>query len=238
MQNTLRLSIIDLIQLMELKQTEIFDIAPVWVDTILPLFGTPDVVYEIAKQIMPEIKSATYSIESREKAVKVSESGYYPTLSLQAGINSGYYYFSNTNNQQFKEQLKNNLQKTIYLTLRIPLFDRMNTRNAVRVAKKDLENSQLIIENVQKTLYKEIQKAYYDALSAQERYLSAQNAIIFNNEVLRNAHEKYNAGKSTAYEFNEAKVKLANSLSEQAQAKYEFILQKYLIDFYSGNSLK
>jgi outer membrane protein TolC len=53
---------------------------------------------------------------------------------------------------------------------------------------------------------------------------------------LRYAHEKYNAGKSTAYEFNETKMKLANSLSEQAQAKYEFMLQKYLLDFYSGNT--
>jgi outer membrane protein len=87
-------------------------------------------------------------------------------------------------------------------------------------------------------LYKEIQKAYYDALSAREKYFSSQKAVTFNEETLRYAKEKYNAGKSTAYEFNETKVKSANSLSEQVQAKYEFMLQKYLLDFYSGNSIK
>jgi outer membrane protein len=57
-------------------------------------------------------------------------------------------------------------------------------------------------------------------------------------EALHYAQEKYSAGKGTAYEFSEAKMKLANSLSEQAQAKYEWMLQKYLLDFYAGNPIK
>lgn len=233
--NTLRLSIIDLIQLMELKHSGNFDIAPIQTDSIFLLPEQPDDLFEVAGSIMPEIKSAAYGVESREKAVKVAQSGYYPAVSLQAEINSGYYHYSNIANISFSDQLKNNFQKTVYLTLRIPLFNRFSTRNAVRVAKKDLDDSRLIAENAQKTLYKQIQKVYYDAISAREKYMSTQKAITFNDEVLRNVQEKYNAGRSTAYEFNEAKVKLTNSLSSQAQAKYEFMLQKYLLDFYLGN---
>ncbi|MDR2969270.1 MAG: TolC family protein [Tannerellaceae bacterium] len=232
--NTLRLSIVDLIQLMELKHSDNFDIDSLPADSVFQLLDQPDHIYEVACRIMPEIKSASYIVDSREKALKVSQSGYYPTVSLQAEINSGYYHYSNIDNTSFNSQLKNNLQKTVYLTVRIPLFNRFETRSAVRMAKKDLDDSRLIVENAQKTLYKEIQKAYYDAVSANEKYLTTQKAIASNREALRYVQEKYNAGKSTAYEFNEAKVKLANSLSEQSQAKYEFILQKYLLDFYSG----
>jgi outer membrane protein len=234
--NALRLSIVDLIQLMELKHSDNFDIVSIQADSLFQLPEPPDKLYEAACRIMPEVKSAAYIVESRRKAVKVAQSGYYPSISLQAEINSGYYHYSNINSVPFNEQLKNNLQKTVYLTLRIPLFNRFATRNAVKMAKKELDDSRLIAENTQKTLYKEIQKVYYDAVSAREKYLSTQKAITFNNEALRYAQEKYNAGKSTAYEFNESKVKLANSLSEQAQAKYEFMLQKYLLDFYSGNT--
>ena len=237
-QNNLRLSMIDLIQLMELNQPEEFDIVPVETDSVLLLPNQPNDIFEIASRTMPEIRGASYLAESREKAVKVAKSGYYPTLSFQAGINSGYYHFSNADNSSLNNQLKNNLQKTIYLTLRVPLFNRMSTRNAVRMAQKDLDDSQLIVENTRKNLLKEIQKAYYDAISAREKFISTQKAIAFNNEALRYAQEKYYAGKSTAYEFNETKMKLTNSLSEQAQAKYEFMLQQYLLDFYNGNSIK
>jgi outer membrane protein TolC len=237
-QNALRLSMIDLIQLMEWKEIEEFDILPVQADSILPLLRSPEDIYEIAGEIMPEIKSASYSVKSREKAVKVAESGYYPTLSLQAELNSGYYHAGDADNPLFKDQMKNNFQKTIYLNLRLPLFDRLITRNAVRQAKKDWEDSRLLGENAQKTLYKEIQKAYYDAVSAREKYISTQKSTASNKEALRYAQEKYNAGKGTAYEFSEVKMKLSNSLSEQAQAKYEWMLQKYLLDFYAGNPVK
>jgi len=234
--NSLRLSIIDLIQLMELKQYDNFDIVPVEPDSIFQLTEQPDNVFEVASQIMPEVKSATYIVESRKKAVKVAQSGFYPTVSLQAEINSGYYHYSNISNVTFNDQLNNNLQKIVYLTVRIPLFNRFSTRNSVRMAKKDLDDSRLIAENTQKILYKQIQKVYYDAISAKENYVSTQKAIAANTEALRYAQEKYSAGRSTSYEFNEAKMKLINSLSEQAQAKYEFMLQKYLLDFYSGNT--
>ena len=234
--NTLRLSIIDLIQLMELERYDNFDILPIEQDSIFQLAEQPDNVFEVANQIMPEIKSATFTVKSREKAVKVAQSGFYPTVSLQAEINSGYYHYSNISNIPFNDQLNNNLQKAVYLTIRIPLFNRFSTRNTVRMARKELDDSRLIAENTQKTLYKQIQKVYYDAVSAQEKYQSTQKAIAYNTEALRYAQEKYNAGKSTAYEYNEAKMKLINSLSNQAQAKYEFMLQKYLLDFYSGNT--
>ena len=234
--NTLRLSIIDLIQLMELKQYENFDIAPVEPDSIFQLPNQPDDVFEAASQIMPEVRSASYIVKSKEKSVKVAQSGFYPTVSLQGEINSGYYHYSNFSNTPFNSQFNNNLQKIVYLTIQIPLFNRFSTRNAVRMAKKDLDDSRLIAENTQKTLYKQIQKIYYDAVSAKEKYVSTRKAIASNTEAMRYAQEKYNAGRSTTYEFNETKMKLISSLSDQVQAKYEFMLQKYLLDFYSGNT--
>lgn len=236
--NTLRLSMVDLIQLLELDQPETFDIMQVETDEIHPLLRKPDEIFLISEQIMPQVKSAHLTINSQQRAVKIAQSAYYPTLSLLGGLNSGYYHFSNAENLVFNDQIKNNLQKTIYVTLRIPLFNRLNTRNSVRKAKKELEDSRLIAENTSKALYKEIQKAWYDALSAQEKYNSTAKAVVANNEALRYAKEKYTNGKSTVYEYNEARMKLANSQSEQAQAKYEYLLQKCLLDFYAGEPLR
>lgn len=237
-ENTLRLSLVDLIQLLELDSLNTFDIEPIDTKEILPVLRRPEDIYTVSEQIMPQTKSARLAIESDKKAVRIAQSAYYPSLSLLAGLNSGYYHFSNAENPVFNDQLKNNLQKTIYLTLRIPLFNRFSTRNSVRKAKKELEDSRLMAENANKTLYKEIQKAWYDALSAGEEYRSTEKAVSANSEALRYAKEKYDAGKSTVYEYNEARMKLANSQSEQAQAKYEYMLQKSLLDFYSGEPIR
>jgi outer membrane protein len=237
-QNSLRLSIVDLIQLLEMEDVDVFDIKSVEDDISLFFIQNPHEIYAIAKHSMPEIKSAELSVESSARAVKIARSGYYPTLSFAAGVSSNYYRYSNLDNVSFGSQIENNLQKTAYFSLRIPIFNRFSTRNTVRIARKNHDESRLIAEQSSKTLYKEIQKAYYDALSAQEKYLSTEKAVYANAEAMRYALEKYNAGKFTIYEYNEVKLKLANSLSEQAQAKYEFMIQKKLLDFYSGIPIK
>ncbi len=236
-ENTLRLSVVELVQLLELHDADSFDIATIELDTIMPLLTSPNDIFAVSEQIMPEIKQAYMAVESSRRAVYMAKSAYYPSLALAARINSGYYQ-NNMDNPSFANQFKNNMQKTVYLTLRIPLFNRMSTRNAVRTAKKDCEDSRLAADNALKTLYKEIQKTWHDAFSARERYLSTRHAVAANTEALRYAKEKYQAGKSTVYEYNEAKIKLAKSRSEQAQAKYEFALQKKILDFYAGKPIK
>jgi len=236
-QNSLRLAIVDLIQLLEMEDIDAFEIQPINEGLSSFFIQNPREIYALAKNVMPEVKSAELSVESSERAIKIARSSYYPTLSFAAGVSSNYYRFNDFDNQSFSNQFENNMQKTIYLSLRVPIFNRFSTRNSVRAAKKNFEESRLVAEQAYKTLYKEIQKAYYDALSAQEKYLSTEKAAFANAEAMRYALEKYNAGRFTAYEYNEVKLKLANSLSEQAQAKYEFILQKKLLDFYSGNPI-
>ena len=233
-QNALRLSMVDMIQLLEMEDVNAFDIQPVKEEFASFFIQDPHEIYALAKHSMPEVKRAELSVESSERAIKIAKSAYYPTLSFVAGVSSNYYRYSNFDNISFSNQFENNMQKTIYLSLRVPIFNRFSTRNTVRTARKNFDESRLIAEQTYKTLYKEIQKAYYDALSAQEKYLSTEKAVYANTEAMRYALEKYNAGKFTAYEYSEVKLKLANSLSERAQAKYEFILQKKLLDFYSG----
>ena len=236
-ENTLRLSLLELSQLLELPDIKEFNVKEMTDDIYNIEIGDPTQIYQIAEAIMPEVRGSVLTIESSEQSIRIARSGYYPSLAMAGEINSNYYHFGNMNNTAFNDQFRNNLQQRIYLTLRIPLFNRLSTRNSVRVARKEKEDSKLALVNTQKKLYKEIQKAWYDALSAQEKYLSTKKAVKANTEALRYALEKYHAGKFTVYEYNEIKLKLANSQSEQAQAKYESMLQKKLLDFYEGKQL-
>lgn len=236
-ENNLRLSLLELSQLLELPTLQSFDIANLKEEPYDLRANDAYQIFQVAETIMPEVKGAGLAIDRATQEIRIARSGYYPSLGMAAGINSGYYHFSNMNNAVFRDQFRNNMQQSVYLTLRIPLFNRLSTRNSVRIARKEKEESQLALQNTRKQLYKEIQKAWYDALAAQEKYFSTDKAVRANQEALRYAMEKYNAGRFTVYEYNEIKLKLANSQSEQAQAKYESLLQKKLLDFYEGMSL-
>lgn len=235
--NSLRLAFLELMQLMELQSNEQFDIDSLNENINKTDSMEPENIYAAALGCMPQIKQAHYSLQSKSKSVKVAKSGYYPTLSLGAGISTGYYHAGSGISQTFSKQFENNMQKSIYLSLSIPIFDRFSTRNQVRSARIDESNARLSLENEKKTLYKEIEKAYTDALSAWEKLQSTAKAVAANQEAHRYALEKYAAGKSAVYEYNEIKMKLADALSKQSQAKYTYLLKEKVLAFYACHSL-
>lgn len=235
--NSLRMSVLELMQLMELKGEETFDIDSLNKGLLPTDSLLPEDIFASAVSCMPQIRQAYYSLQSNRKAVKVAQSGYYPTLTFGAGISSGYYHSEGGLNPTFSQQFRNNMQKSIYLSLSIPIFDRFSTRNQVRSARIDENNARLSLENEKKTLYKEIEKAYTDALSAWEKLQSTAKAVAANQEAHRYALEKYAAGKSAVYEYNEIKMKLADALSKQSQAKYTYLLKEKVLAFYACHSL-
>lgn len=235
--NSLRLSFLDLMQLMEWKNDEYFDVDSLEGNRVAIEFATPENIYGLALNCMPQIKQAYYSLQSKVKGIKVARAGYYPKLSFGAAINTDYYYADGVMNQSFRQQLKNNMQKSIYFTLNIPLFDRFSTRNEVRMARLEMDNARLSLEKEKRNLYKEIEKAYMDAIAAFEKYESTTKAVAANEEAHRYALEKYAAGKSAVYEYNEIKMKLADALSQQSQAKYTYLLKQRILAFYSCHSL-
>ncbi|WP_348524202.1 TolC family protein [Parabacteroides sp. PH5-8] len=245
--NNVNLALLNLTQLLEMERSGInFDVSvPEVGDAVSTYMGSiipPDNVYNNAVAVKPQIKQQEYLLESRKKMLKVAQAEYYPKLNLNASYSNGYYYYYGDTpwtggNASFKDQIKSNEGKTIGLSLSIPIFNRFQVRNSVRTARVNIVNQELVMENSKKTLYKEIQQAYYNATAWQDKYISAEKSVEASKEAFSYAEERYAAGKSTAFEYNEAKTKYAQSLSEQAQAKYEFIFRTKVLDFYNGTPI-
>lgn len=240
--NNVKLSTLDLTQSLELERDgENFDVvAPEVEDAVEQYMSSvipPDQVFDNAVAVKPQIKEQEYLLESQKKMLKVTQAGYYPKLNFAASYSNGYYHTfgdGDYTNLPFGDQLKNNGQKSIGFSLSIPIFNRFQVRNSVRSARISIHNRELLVENSKKVLYKEIQQAYYNATAAQEKYISSDKSVDASKEAFTYAEERYGAGKSTVFEFSEAKTKYAQSLSEQTQAKYSFIFRVKILDFYNG----
>ncbi|MDR2764488.1 MAG: TolC family protein [Tannerella sp.] len=243
--NNVSLALLDLAQSLELEHFDSnFDIsAPAIGDPTAELAASllpPEHIYQNAVAVKPQIREQEYLLESQKKTLRIAQSGYYPKLTLNASYGNGYYRYSGSESQvniPFGEQLRQNERKTVGLTLTIPIFNRFEVRNSVRSARVAIVNRELMMESAKKTLYKEIQQAYFNAAAAQEQYVASGKAVEAGREAFASAEERYSAGKSSVFEYGEARTKYAQSLSQQAQAKYNFIFRAKILDFYNGKPI-
>ena len=243
--NNVKLALLDLAQNLEIEQNGIlFDIQTPstenaihsYMSSILP----PEEIYNHAVTYKPIIKEQEYLLEGMKRQFKIAKSNYYPKLNLRASYSNGYYHYytGDVNFPSFSDQLSQNGRKTIGFSLSIPIFNRFQIRNGLKSTRLGIQNQQLAIENSKKVLFKEIQQAYFNATAAQEKYIASTKSVKASKEAFKYAEDRYNAGKSTVFEFNEAKIKYARSLAEQVQSKYNFIFRAKILDFYNGTPLK
>ena len=161
-----------------------------------------------------------------------------PQLSFSAGLGSSYYTLNGESESGFARQLKNNLSKSVSFNLSVPIFNRFSTRNRVRTARLQQSNLALQLDNTKKVLYKEIQQAWYNAVAAESKYNSSEVAVKANEESFRLMSEKFNNGKATFVEYNEAKLNLTKALSDKLQAKYDYLFRTKILDFYKGEIIE
>lgn len=239
--NDYGISLLTLAQLLELPSPEGFtivrpDIATLTVDeaAALPL---PDEIFQEAIAFKPEVKAETLRLKSTEMSIKIAQSALWPTLSLSAGLGSNYYKTNGFDTESFGRQMRNNFSQYIGLSLNIPIFNRFETRNSIRSARLDRESQQLRLDDVKKTLYKEIQQAYYNAVAARAQYASSTEATASNKAAFDLMSAKYEYGKANITEFNESKNNWLKAESDLARAKYEYMYDTSLLDFYRGRPL-
>ena len=238
--NNLQLAILALTQLLELPSPEGFTVVRPDIAVTSVAFSTalsPDAIYQEALTIKPEVQAEQIRLSAADRSIDIAKAGNYPTLSLSAGLQTNYYKTNGMPADAFATQLKNNFSQYIGLNLNVPIFNRFTTRNSIRSAKIDRENQQLQFENVKKSLYKDIQQVYYNAVAAQAKYRSSEAAAQSSKDAFTLVQAKYENGKSTITEFNESKNNYLKAESDLVQARYELLYQMTLIDFYRGREL-
>ena len=230
-ENNLKLSLLDLAQIMELENFSNFDVVvPNDIEIDEGLLLSPTSIYESALIARPEIRGAQYRVSSSETEIQIAKSAYYPSLSFGASMGSGYYNMSGFENATFGDQLKNNRSTSLGFSLSIPIFNKFQVRNSVKNAQIALEYSKLEVDKTKIELRKRIEQAYYNAVGAESRWKAADKSELASREAYRFAEQKYENGRGTSYELSQAKSNLANVLSDQTQAKYEYMFRLKILE--------
>lgn len=209
----------------------------------LPTLGTENVlaplptksdVYRSALALRPEIEAGKLNVQASDLDIRIARAGYLPTLSLTAGIGTSH---ANSNDFTFSEQVKQNWNNSLGLTVSVPIFNNRQTKSAVEKAKLQRQTSELDLLDDQKALYKTIESLWLDANSAQQRYAAATEKLRSTQTSYELIQEQFNLGMKNTVELLTEKNNLLNAQQETLQAKYMAILNRQLLRFYQGEEI-
>ncbi|MDO5665929.1 MAG: TolC family protein [Bacteroidia bacterium] len=208
-----------------------------------------ETVYTVALQHMPSVQRANFDVEAAQKKLHIARGHLAPRLTLGAGIFTNYAdsrkerLFPDdpantaTRTIPFNDQWSQNMSKSIFLNLQIPIFNKWNGMSEVKQArlnrlmaqnrqKEEQQNLfQLINEDIQqlKSLYNE-----RNLLQAKKNALQESYTI---------AEKKLEQGLINVIEFYTAKNQFAQAEADWTRTLLQIKVKEKTIDFYLGKKI-
>jgi outer membrane protein len=242
-QNNLSISYLTLNQLMEMPSNNKFEVQAPIVNADGTISSSQDVdqIYQSALNSFPDVKLANLRSMASKQGIEIAKSGYYPRLTLGAGLNTSYSYqfnYTGTNPQQsFLDQVNQRFGQSIGMNLQIPIFNGYSARSNVRRAKINYQNTLVQEQLTKNSLNKVVSQAVLDLRAAESRYVSTQNAFNAQKDAFYVVEQRYNVGLVNSLDFSTAQTNRNKAEIDMIQAKYDLIFRAKVIDYYLGKQI-
>ncbi len=203
-------------------------------DKIMSALPSVDEVYEYAANNRPELRYDKLGIELADIDIDIARRGYYPTLSLAAGINTN---SASGLDQKWYDQIKTNLSNSIGFTVSVPIFDNRKNSTNVSRAKLNKEAARVSLEQKEQQLYSDIETYRLNAANAQQQYASAVKTVESMRESYNLVSEQFSVGLKDIVDLTTGKNNLIQAEQQMLQSKYTALLNRTILDFYNGMPL-
>ncbi len=223
--------------LLEISQDiDIFAVAPILADDIIksPLPSVAE-VYAAALDIRPEIKSSVLAVSSAELDQAIARSGYLPTVSLTAGTGVSH---NSSSSYTFSGQMRENFSTSVGAGVSVPIFSKLKNKSNVAKAKNAVASASLSLTDAEKTLYQTIETLRNTASNAQIEYAASDYKLTANKKSLELSTEQYNLKLKNIIELLTEQDDYRDAAQEFLISKYQFILNKALLEYYQTNTIK
>ncbi len=230
-QNQYDQQVLQLKQLLELEPEVDFQIQPVSLTKIQTIIPDKQTVFATAAKSFPDLKIFDAQNDILEKELDITKAAFKPTLSLNAGVNTGY---TNSRSFDFLTQLDNNLSPQVGVSLNIPIFSKNQNKTNVKLAKIEIEQNKLDKIDAQKSLYSDIENTWQNAVANQSQQTSAKVARDNAKLAYDLARKKFDFGGLTTTELAVKRNSFLNAEQTLLQTKYLTSLYTALLNFYQG----
>lgn len=241
--NGLRLAKLSLAQAMVIPFTNDFDVIEPEFEVSQAVLASeePSEIYEIAVNLLPQIKAAEADVESAELGVKIAKGAFMPSLGLGVAIFSNYVdqaFLPGTSEiVPFRTQIDNNLSQSGNLQLTIPIFSNFSNKASLQRARVQKQLAEVAEQEAKNTLRQQIETAYTQALAAEQSYEASLIQVKSLEETFRMSQQQFELGAINSVDFQVAQNNLFNSQADLINAKYSYIFRVKVLDFYLGNPI-
>ncbi|MCP1383104.1 TolC family protein [Runella salmonicolor] len=229
--NNEQLAKLTLFQLMNIQPEKDVVLEPI-ADAATALSVTPaaDAIYEEALKLFPEVKSSELRLSSFASQIRAVKANSLPSLNLSGNF-AAFYASSNSERSYFK-QLDATRNGSLSLGLNIPIMGRWQVRPRVDVVKAQQELARNQVDGVKQLLRQSIELAVQQLDATTDRYAAAQSQVESLQANFSAAESRLNAGTINVFEYTLAKANLARAQANAIRSRYEYALQRQIIEFY------
>jgi outer membrane protein len=185
-----------------------------------------------ARQQRGDLRAQEISVLAAQQGLRAASSSMLPQLSFSAG--AGTSYNSGIQAFDFGGQLERNRSESISLSVSIPVFNRLRTRTQKQRAQVSYENARLSVEATQQQVGVEVRQAYLNYVIAEKQLEVSQRQLVFRQQALDAARERYNVGAATLVELTQAQSDFVQASQDAIIARYTIFVNRRLIRYYTG----
>ncbi|NLN96346.1 MAG: TolC family protein [Bacteroidales bacterium] len=247
--NQYEMALLSLKHLMNFPENNELEINTSNIQLLNVLNVVADTVYNAALLTMPSARIADMDVAASQKSLSMVRAELLPRLVAGGGINTNFAdsrmerLFPNdpTNTAMriipFKEQWRQNMSQSLYLSLQIPLFERWDRMSQVKKAKLERQMAMNHQQEEQQALYQQIVEDLqrlesftkeFEQLNAKTEALAAAFSI---------AEKKLEKGLINVIEFYTAKNQLAQAEADKMRTLLQLQLTGNTIRFYMGEKI-
>lgn len=204
--------------------------------------------YRIAQGSALPTLTASYSYGSGYSGASKVVTGSADSISYPIGqvFGTGQYVFSfeqpyytsdDYSTKSFSDQMRDNVNKSLFFNLNIPIFNGFSNYGNIRKAQINALNANYNLEQSKLNLTQSVERAYADAQASLANYRASQLALDASQKSFEWVEKRYEQGASNLFEYSDARTRLDNANATVLQNKYDFIFKLKVLDFYLGKPI-
>ncbi len=137
----------------------------------------------------------------------------------------------------FKNQLNNNLNSSLGVSLRIPLFNALQQRNKIKLAQLEIQRNETNAADTKRQLQQDIDQATLNMQTAIDRYKTLLQQVHSYKVSFEAAEARFNEGVGNIIDYLTAKNNLDRTTRNLLNTQYDCILRSKILSFYQDLSL-
>lgn len=173
-----------------------------------------DGLLQRGKNVRPDLMAAEAQVRAARANIGSVSSQGLPSLEFNANNNWTY----------FLENRPDNMNYTIGVQLKVPLFQGFQNTYAIRQSKAQLEKAEAVRDEAQRRIELDVWQAYFDLQTAGEAIDSAKSLKTNAERSVESAQARYQSGIGTLLEWLTSEADLANARVQEIQARIDWFV--------------